>query len=177
MIECYAIPDQRAETVANKIVFEYFCRFGLPLDLHSDQGKNFQSELFRQMCCLLEINQTRCTPYRASSNGMVERFNQSLLNLITTYVNKEQTNWDLYLPIMTSAYRSSVHESTQYTPNMLMFGREFNLPVNFLVGHSCQSENFENYTDYVVGLNEKFSRIYSIVRENLNKSSQRQKRD
>jgi transposase InsO family protein len=176
-VECYAIPDQRAETVANKIVFEYFCRFGLPLDLHSDQGKNFQSELFRQMCCLLEINQTRCTPYRASSNGMVERFNQSLLNLITTYVNKEQTNWDLYLPIMTSAYRSSVHESTQYTPNMLMFGREFNLPVNFLVGHSCQSENFENYTDYVVGLNEKFSRIYSIVRENLSKSSQRQKRD
>ncbi len=70
------------------------------------------SELFRQVCCLLEINQTHTSGYRAMANGMVERFNASLLNMIVTYVNEEQSNWDVYLPIVTSAYRSSVHETT-----------------------------------------------------------------
>ncbi len=121
-VEAYAIPDQRAETVANKIVFEFLLRYGLALDLHSDLGRNYMSELFRQVCCLLEINQTHTSGYRAMANGMVERFNASLLNMIVTYVNEEQSNWDVYLPIVTSAYRSSVHETTGYTPNQLMFG-------------------------------------------------------
>lgn len=92
---------------------------------------------------------------------MMDRFNQSLFNLYN-YVNEEHTNWDLYMPLMTSAYRSSVNESTRYTPNMLMFGREFNLPENFLVGHPCQSETFENYTDYVVCLMRNSQRYTAL---------------
>ena len=130
-VEAYAIPNQTAETVANKLVMEFFSRYGLVLDLHSDQRTNFQSELFRQICCLLEINQTKTTSYRPCSNGMVERFNQTP---VTTYVNNEQDKWDVYLPIVTSAYRASVHESTGFTPNQLFFGREVNLPIHFLVG-------------------------------------------
>ena len=175
-VEAYAIPDQKAETVANKLVFEFFCRYGLPLDIHSDQGKNYQSGLFRQICRLLEVNQTRSSPYRACSNGMVERFNQSLLNMITTYVDQEQTNWDVYLPIVTSAYRSSIHESTKFTPNMLMFGREFNLPVDFLVGCPRYSQE-SNTHDFVINLKEKFVKIYQIARSNIGRSSERQKRD
>ena len=50
-VEAYAIPKQTAE--ANKLVMEFFSRYGLVLDLHSNQGTNIQSELFRQICCLL----------------------------------------------------------------------------------------------------------------------------
>ena len=115
---------------------------------------NFQSELVRQVCCLLEINQTKTTSYRPGSNGMVERFNQTLVNMITTYVNEEQDNWDTFLPIATSAYRSSVHECTSFTPNQLFFGREHNLPIHFLVGSPAQArQEFSSYTDYVVNLN------------------------
>ncbi|MES9883973.1 MAG: DDE-type integrase/transposase/recombinase [Sedimenticola sp.] len=177
-VEAYAIPDQRAETVANKIVFEFFARYGLALDLHSDQGKNYMSDLFRQMCCLLEINQTKSTTYRAMSNGMVERFNKTLLNMIVTYVNEEQTNWDVYLPLVTAAYRGTEHATTGYTPNQLMFGREVNLPVHFLIGVSPHRNNAENtYTDYVANLNDRMTRIYQIVRQNLKGNSERQKRD
>ncbi|MCG8112852.1 MAG: RNase H-like domain-containing protein [Candidatus Thiodiazotropha taylori] len=177
-VEAYAIADQTAETVANKLVLEFFSKYGLALDVHSDQAKNFQSELFRQVCCLLEINQTKSTSYRPCSNGMVERFNQTLVNMITTYVNKEQNNWDVYLPIVTSAYRSSVHETTGYSPNYLMFGRHFNLPIHFLVGLPAQSkQDVKSYTDYVVNLNEKFSNIYDLVRKNLKANAIRQKRD
>ena len=177
-VETYAIPNQTAETVANKLVMEFFSRYGLVLDLHSDQGTNFQSELFRQVCCLLEINQTKTTSYRPCSNGMVERFNQTLVNMITTYVNNEQDNWDVYLPIVTSAYRASVHESTGFTPNQLFFGREINLPIHFLVGLPAQAkQEFSSYTDYVVYLNDKLCKIYELVRKNLKTNAKRQKRD
>ena len=177
-VEAYAIPDQTAETVANKLVMEFFSRYGLVLDLHSDQASNFQSELFRHMCCLLEINQTKTTSYRPCSNGMVERFNQTLVNMITTYVNKEQDNWDVYLPIVTSAYRASVHESTGFTPNQLFFGREANLPIHFLVGLPAQARpEFSSYPDYVVNLNDKFCKIYELVRKHLKANAKRQKRD
>ncbi|MCG8033309.1 MAG: DDE-type integrase/transposase/recombinase [Candidatus Thiodiazotropha taylori] len=177
-VEAYAIANQTAETVAHKLVMEFFTKYGLPLDLHSDQGKNFQSELFRQVCCLLEINQTKTTSYRACSNGMVERFNQTLVNMITTYVNQEQDNWDVYLPIVTSAYRSSVHECTGFTPNLLFFGRETNLPIHFLFGLPAQArQKFSSYTDYVLNLNDKYCKIYELVRKNLKANAKRQKKD
>lgn len=177
-VEAYAMKDQTAETVANTLVMEFFSRYGLPLDSHSDQGVNFQSELVRQVCCLLEINQTKTTSYRPCSNGMVERFNQTLVNMITTYVNEEQDNWDTFLPIVTSAYRSSVHECTGFTPNQLFFGREHNLPIHFLVGLPAQArQEFSSYTDYVVNLNEKFCKIYELVRKKLKTNAKRQKQD
>ena len=175
-VEAYAIPDQTSETICNKLVFEFFSRLGLPLDLHSDQGRSYQSELFRQMCCLLEINQTKSSSYHPSANGICERYNQTLLNMITTYVNEEQTNWDVYLPLVTSAYRSSVHETTGYTPNYLMFGREVNLPVQFLVG-VAPNHTLQSHPEYVSNLQDKFTKVYNSVRKSLKMNAIRQKRD
>lgn len=109
---------------------------------------------------------------------MVERFNQTLLSMMTTYVNKEQDNWDLYLPIVTAAYRSTVHESTGYSANQLMFGREVNLPIHFLMGLPVQArQDISSYTDYVIQLNNTFCKIYGLVRQNLKSNATRQKRD
>ena len=70
-VEAYPIRDQSAETVARVLVHEFFSRFRVPLELHSDQGSNYGSELFREVCKLREIHKTRTTPYHPSSNGMV----------------------------------------------------------------------------------------------------------
>ena len=81
-VEAYAIPNFRAETVANKLVYEFISRFGVPLDIDSDQGRNFESKLFTELCALLEVNKTRTSPYHPAGNGMVERFNRTLVNMI-----------------------------------------------------------------------------------------------
>ena len=61
-VECYALSDQTAETVASTLVTEFLGRLGCPLELHSDQGRNFESRLFKQMCDMLQIAKTRTTP-------------------------------------------------------------------------------------------------------------------
>ena len=56
-------------------------RFGCPLEIHTDQGRNSESELFKEMCELLEIGKTRTTSYRPSENGQVERYNRSIAQI------------------------------------------------------------------------------------------------
>ena len=69
--ECYAVPDQTAEVMCKELVNQFITRFGLPQQIHSDQGRNFESGLFQQLCRTLDITKTkmRTTPYRPSANG------------------------------------------------------------------------------------------------------------
>ena len=71
--EALPIPNQEALTVARVFVNEYVCRYDVPVQLHTDQGRNFESKLIEEMCKILEINKTRTSPYHPQSDGMVER--------------------------------------------------------------------------------------------------------
>ena len=61
--------------------------------------------------------------YHPQGDGLVERFNRSLLQLLCTYTDKE-FDWEQYLPLALYTYRTAVHSSTGVSPHMLMFGRE-----------------------------------------------------
>ena len=71
--QAFAIKDQTASTVADVLLTHCFNFFGMPRWIHSDQGRNFESELFKELCKLLDIRKTRTTPYHPQSEG-VERF-------------------------------------------------------------------------------------------------------
>jgi len=75
-IEAYPLPNQQADRVAHKLVHEFISRNGIPLETHTDQGRNFEIDLFKEIYDLLEIKKTRNTPHHPSSNGLIERFNQ-----------------------------------------------------------------------------------------------------
>ena len=72
-VEAYSLPNQEAVTVAGFLVKEFLCRFGTPQIIHSDQGRNFESAIFTEMCQLLGIAKTRTTPLHPESDGIVER--------------------------------------------------------------------------------------------------------
>ena len=102
-IEAYALPNQTAEVTAQALVHEFLSRFGCPLEIHTDQGRNFQSDLFQELCRLLGITKTRSSPYHPASNGLVERFNPTLAKMIRSYVHEQEKGWDVYLPLLTAA--------------------------------------------------------------------------
>ena len=139
--EAFAIPDQTAETVAKCLVNEVISRYGVPAYIHSDQGRQFESHLYQEVCTLLDIKKTRTTPYHPQSDGMVERFNRTFERLLSAFVNAEHTDWDERLPYVMMAYRSSVNETTGYTPNMMMLGRDLTVPLDIQFANPLD-ENF-----------------------------------
>ncbi|XP_045124905.1 uncharacterized protein LOC123512544 [Portunus trituberculatus] len=92
--KAYALPNHEAETVAEVLVSEFFPRFGVPAELHSDQGREFESRVFSECCTLLGIQKTRTTPLHPQSDGMVERFNRTLLQQLAKYCRAGQDDWD-----------------------------------------------------------------------------------
>ena len=175
-MEAYALPTQSAEEVTRKLVFEFICRYGIPLELHSDQGRNFESELIKQICELLQMKKTRTTPYRPSSNGLIERFNSTFGKMLMKFVNQNTDNWDQYIGLLLAAYRSTPHPSTGYTPNMMMFGREVNLPADVVFPFPHEDAP-KDVHDYVHELRSKMEKCFHLSRQHLQSAAARQKHD
>ena len=114
-MEAYAIPDQEATTVAQKLTDEMFCRFSPPDQLHSDQGKQFESLLIQETCKLLGITKTRTTPYHPQSDGLVERFNRTLLDMLATTTRENPFDWENQLRKVCMAYNTSVHSDSPHS--------------------------------------------------------------
>lgn len=112
-IESYAMPNQEATTVAKLLEEEFVVRFGVPRQLHSDQRRNFESAVFREMCLLLDTDKTRTTPFRPQSDGMVERYNRTLENMLSKFVADNLRDWNVHLLFVMIAYRLLVHETTE----------------------------------------------------------------
>ena len=82
------MPNQEGKTVAKKLVDEVFCNFSLPNQLHSNQGRQFESDVIQEICTLLQIRKMRTTPYHPQSDGVVERVNRTLLDMIATFIQQ-----------------------------------------------------------------------------------------
>ena len=174
-VEIMAVPDQTAVTCANKLLNEVICRYGCPLTLHSDRGRNYESLLFVELCRLLEIKKTRTSVRNPRCNGQAERFNRSLLRMIKAFLCGEQENWDLNLGCLAAAYRASPHESTGVTPNLLMLGREVRLPAELMYGGTCNYNHaVQRYGDYVEHLKERMQHAHDVARKHLSVTAKRQ---
>ena len=173
-VEAFPMVDQEASTVASLLVREVICRFGVPLLIHSDQGRNFESSLFTEVCRLLGMQKTRTTAYHPQSDGMVERFNRTLENQLARFVNDHHSDWDQYLPYILMAYRSATHEATKCTPAQVLFGTELRLPVDLFLGRPPE-ETIQSASEYVNNLTEKLESMHQFTRGQLQLVSDRMK--
>ena len=139
-VECYAPSDQTAERVARTLVSDFIGRFGFPLELHSDQGRNFESRMLKEVCDLLKIVKTRTTSYRPSENGQVERMNRAILQILRVFIQDQQEDWDIHLATVCMAIRSTVNRQTGFTPNFLMLGREVLQPIDLMLNPGGEEE-------------------------------------
>ena len=159
--EAYATTNQTAENVASILVKEFICRYGIPIQIHSDKGAQFEGEIFKHICRLLNIRKTNTTSYHPSGDGQVERANRVIIDTLAKLTQDDQNSWDDKLPFVMAAYRSSSHSSTDYTPNFLMLGREVNCPLSLL-----NPPPNEKLTPWVEGLRDKFKVAHEIAVQN-----------
>ena len=167
-MEAFAIPNKEAPTIAQKLVNEFFCRFSMPEQLHSDQGRQFESILIAEIRKILHIHKTRTTPYHPQGDGMVERFNRTLVNMLATSISDlEDDSWEEYLPKV-----SCTHPTTGETPFFFMYGRQARLPVDLMYGTKSTGTSVSEYAKELGG---KLSMAFEQTRKRTGCMQQRQR--
>uniref|UniRef100_A0A146MBF8 RNA-directed DNA polymerase n=1 Tax=Lygus hesperus TaxID=30085 RepID=A0A146MBF8_LYGHE len=162
--EAFPVPDIQATTVARGLVDCVFSRFGIPRELHTDQGTTFEADVFKEMLTVLGISKTRTSPMRPQSDGQVERFNRTLWQMLSKVVDDHQKDWDLCLSSVLLAYRGTVHTATGLSPAAMTLGRELVLPVHLLTG---PAPGFKTRTEYASFLNTQLQEAHQLARRKL----------
>ena len=194
MIDCFSrfaiavpLPDQSSDSIISAVLGNYILIYGTPHRILSDQGTSFESESFSKFCNLFRIHKIRTSGYRPQSNGMCERFNQTLKSFLRKILSdSNRADWDLYLNFAVFAYNTAEHSSTSFSPHFLTFGEEARLPADLVFGspaHSASQSPSCSTPDPLAhhGIStlmrsfSLLSRVFSEVRENLRQFHRREK--
>ena len=133
--------------------------------------------MIHQLSELLGTVKTKTTPYHPRSDGLVERFNRTLLAMLAMFVSQEHDNWDDLLPFMMLAYNTTVHTSTGYTPYRLVFGDECNLPGNLVHRELRADPPPGDPGTYASWVQQALYESYDEVRAQQQRATHRQKRN
>ena len=137
-VEACPVTDITAADIANALITTWIARFGVPLELITDRGKQFESLLFKHLSRTLGFIRLRTTAYNPKANGLIERQHRTLKNILKA----QEGNWLLNLPIALLAMRITPSETTQHAPFTLVTGSLINTPANALTRNTIQSPTF-----------------------------------
>ncbi|KAL1276794.1 hypothetical protein QQF64_036417 [Cirrhinus molitorella] len=173
-----AIPLRKA--TAKAIAHELFLlcsRVGIPSEILTDQGTPFMSRLMADLCRLLHVKQLRTTVYHPQTDGLVERFNKTLKQMLRRVAAEEKRDWDQMLPYVLFGIREVPQASTGFTPFELLFGRQ---PRGLLdVAREAweqQPAAYRSSFEHVRLMRERIDRVMPLVREHLTQAQQAQQR-
>uniref|UniRef100_A0A3Q2ZZT4 Gypsy retrotransposon integrase-like protein 1 n=1 Tax=Kryptolebias marmoratus TaxID=37003 RepID=A0A3Q2ZZT4_KRYMA len=175
-VNLYAVADQRATTVAECLFNRYIMDHGVMEILHTDMGRQFESEVIRQLCGMLGVKKTHTTPYNPKSDGMVERFNRTLIDQLAKILLSCEGEWDSFLSQVAFAYNTSVHSSTGFTPYFLTHGREARAPIDMLLGPQLQcGPGHDSPDEFVLSLRRRLETAFRQCRDNSVTASDKQR--
>ena len=160
-----AIPtrNQTARTTAKVLFDNFVVRYGIPERIHSDQGKSFECKLIKELCAIMGIEKSRTTPYNPAANGLAERFNKTLLDMIGTLPRDKKKAWKDHIATVVHAYNCTRHDTTEESPHFLMFGHEPRLPIDIQFGINKETDRSHTYTEYVNKLRDRLQHAYDLV--------------
>lgn len=176
--EVFPLKNIRAKTVAFCLI-HLFSRVGFPMEILTDQGSNFMSTLLKQVYQLLGIKSLRTTPYHPQTDGLVERFNATLKQMLRKFVNDTGSDWDQWIPYLLFAYREVPQASTGFSPFELLYGHEVREPLSLLketwAGNPGVGTLNTNVVAYVIQMREKLKRMSVLAQEHMSVAQQNQK--
>ena len=152
----------------------FFAIFGLPRQLHSDRGKNFEGKLFHELCKLAGVEKSSTTAFHPQSDGQCERFNRTLLQMLKATCDKNPQNWPQKLHTVLAAYRMTVHSVTGVTPNIAMLGREVLMPATLIA--RPPEEDTTVTVPFVADLRDNLRAAHERIRENTKRFAKVEKK-
>lgn len=164
--EAIPLKDITAETVAKALFEGWISRFGCPVKLTSDQGRQFESNLFYQLMKILGIEKTRTTAFHPQSNGIVERWHRSLKAALMATMSTN--SWVNDLPTVLLGLRTAIRSDTGHSASELVYGRNVRLPGDF---YDTDRNVDINLDTYVGKLRESISRFKSTSRESSTRTT------
>jgi len=171
--EAFALPNEEAHTCMTALYNGFFSRFGLPTQLHSDQGRNFESKLVQELVKLTGIRRTRTTPFHPRSDGQTERMNRTILAMLRATAYDSPDDWPMKLPVVMSAYRMTVHSTTGVSPNEAMLGRCTRTPATLIA--APPEEPVKLTVPYNIKLRDNMRAAHEKVRKFTRRSAKTQK--
>ena len=169
----YPSKTQKAQATARILWDNFICHYGFPEKFISDQGRNFESDLIKELCKIAGVKKVHTTPYHPQGNGQCERFNSTLCNMLDTLSEEEKSDWKSHLGCMTHAYNCTKHASTTYSPYYLMFGRHPRLPIDVEFGlnkPNCSDNSSKSrYIQKLRRLNYAFQKASKYSDQQANK--------
>ncbi|KAL6473545.1 hypothetical protein MHYP_G00171060 [Metynnis hypsauchen] len=172
-----AIPtkDQKATTIAKCLWEHFLVHYGFPERLHSDQGRDFESRVIKELCAVIGTRKVRTSPYHPRGNP-VERYNRTLLSMLGTLKDKDKSRWRDFVKPLSHAYNCTKNEVTSYSPYELMFGRQPRLPIDIAFGLPVQGVSSPSHSQYVRNLRTHLMECYHLAMKNAQKVAGRNKR-
>ena len=166
----FATLDQKAFRIARLLAKEIVPIFGVPECLLSDCGTNLLSHLMKDICNFLGIKKLNTTGYHPHCNGMVKRFNRTLIAMLRKHADKYGKQWDKHLHGVLWAYRNTPHESTGEKPSYLLFGFDCRTPTEAALLPTLVHNAALEITDYRKELTESLQHARNLATTSIQKA-------
>ena len=168
------IRNMKATTIATTFIDNILTKFGTPVTVVSDNGKQFVSSIFKQLSKLFGFEHRLITPYNPQANGVIERINRTIVNMLSVYTTS--SNWDSFLQMLCFTYNTSIHNTTSFSPFYVMFLRDPILPVDIVLKLAKNDNIFQkDFTSYIQEQAKHIYGTWEIVELEIRKSQERQK--
>lgn len=167
--EVVALKRVDSDAIINWLCSDIIPRYGVFNELVTDQGVQFVSEKFKSFCKSVGIKQRFTSPFHPQTDGMVERFNRTFLNMLRNYVCQNQKDWPSHIPLIVFSYRSSVNETTKVSPAEALQGRKLKLPIDILRPPNL---SFDSNIDDDKNLDNLFEKM-KVSREKIRVNSEK----
>ena len=172
--EVFAVPDQQVSIVARLLVEEVIARHGVPEYLLSDRGANFLSDLVQEVYKLVGTTKINTSGYHPQCDGLVEKFNSTLINMIAKSTENYGRDWDQHLPYLLFTYRVAVQDSTLESPFYLMYGRDARIPTQTSL-EQPRTPYQVDISDYRSELVAHLSDAWALAHDHIKQAQSRQK--
>ncbi|MBM3917836.1 MAG: DDE-type integrase/transposase/recombinase, partial [Sphingomonadales bacterium] len=127
-VELVAIDNKETETVANAIFVFWICRYGVPLELVTDQGKEFVSKVCQSLWEKLDLIHNTTSPRHPQANAQAEVVNRTIIRYLGSFVDESTLDWECFLAPLMFSYNTTYHRSLKTSPFFLTFGLHPRLP-------------------------------------------------